>query len=815
MVSTRTANWLDLGVGDVLTYQATELPDRGGAALKVVGIYRPANLTDLFWTGQEMIAAKRTGAAEQVEPADDAVLITPAAMEALRPSQVIHVVHLTATGSLLLQNRSDQVFDGIARSTADLSRRGYVVNTDIQSLVQRIDDEQRLMYLGVPIGALQLLVLCWFALYLAIKYTGDERRPDIGLLKLRGARRYRIWLLLSGQSAVPMLLGAVAGVVAGSAAGRYFGGTITRPESTRLAAALAGSAAALAILGAFLAAIVAERRSLAAPVVDLLRQVPARRRAWRDAVDLVIVAVAVAALFQVDSAGPGTASGLALVAPGLAALAVALVVARLTTRLAAQAGGEALRVGRPVLALTAIYLARRPGVPRLCALLIVAVALLGTSVLTWDAGTRAARLRASQELGADRVLIVQAENRSHLLDAVRAADPDGRYAMAAVSFTESDRVLLVDSPRLAAVAKWHSAYGVPTAADAARVLRGEDKVPTPIRVTGTTVEVDLSQDPGPPSGSRVERRPYLQLLLAGEHGRRIVARAGPLTTGRQTVRVPVPGCAQPPHCRLVSIAYVGTANGVTYLSMLPGATLTLHRLDQSGPSTPQTPVLDTAVLADRARWRPTAGSTPPSLVFSPADAGAGLRLRVNSDLGLGQRRDDGLYPMDTPARLAVLRAGPYQLDAFAGDPRMELFETTVPVEVAATAPLLPRLGERGSLADLEYADRLGADFGGAESMQVWLTRDAPPSLLTRLTEQGIVLGGDQTLDDAVAGYLRQAPPLARRRAGRAARAGRVDPARPPRCRRWPPGTAGRLGVRGHGDRPRGTGVRGRADPVLR
>src|SRR6185312_2098327 len=110
----------------------------------------------------------------------------------------------------------------------------------------------------------------------------------------------------------------------------------------------------------------------------------------------------------------GTTAGLAVLAPGLVALAVGLLVARAVTAVAARAAGEALRNGWPAGALTAIHLARRPGVDRLCALLVVTIAMLGTAVLAWDAGNRAGRLRAEQELRADRVLTVRAANRAHL-----------------------------------------------------------------------------------------------------------------------------------------------------------------------------------------------------------------------------------------------------------------------------------------------------------------------------------------------------------------------------------------------------------------
>ena len=281
-------------------------------------------------------------------------------------------------------------------------------------------------------GAFQLLLLCWFALYLAVKYTGDERRPDVGLVKLRGATRGRTWALVGGQSAVPMLAGAVLGLPVGYLVATAVTGPIEEPSVVSQALSLSVGAVVVAVFGALLAALLAERRSLGATVAELLRQTPGKARAWRDLFDLVLVIIAGIAVYQVKTRASGDAAGLALLAPGLAALACALVASRLITAVAGRLVEGALRHGRPARALTAIYLARRPGVHRLAALMIVTVALLGTSYITWDAGVTAGRTRAELEVGADRVLTVRAENRLALLQAVRAADPSGKQAMAVV-----------------------------------------------------------------------------------------------------------------------------------------------------------------------------------------------------------------------------------------------------------------------------------------------------------------------------------------------------------------------------------------------
>ena len=85
--------------------------------------------------------------------------------------------------------------------------------------------------------------------------------------------------------------------------------------------------------------------------------------------------------------------------------------------------------------------------------------------------------RASNEVGADRVLIVQADSRSRLLAAPARVDPEGRTAMAVVALAVDRGVLAVDASRLAAVARWRGEYGgprpgpSPTACDPRRASR--------------------------------------------------------------------------------------------------------------------------------------------------------------------------------------------------------------------------------------------------------------------------------------------------------------------------------------------------------
>ncbi|MFD0584929.1 FtsX-like permease family protein [Dactylosporangium darangshiense] len=640
MVSYRTARWLRVKPGDALTFANSGLPRP--IQLRVVGVYRPDDPNDPFWSSTDQLVAKSlpsSAAPEITEPVDDALLAAPALFDKGLPVPIRTIVDMVAEPSLLVDHAPEEVRSRLSAATVEAGNNRLTLNTQLGATLDKVERDRRLVSLGVPVGAFQLLVLCWFALYLAVKYTGEERRPDIGLVKLRGATRARSWTLVSGQSALPMLAGALLGLPIGYAAATAVTGAIRNASVNEQAAALSGGAVAVAVLGALLAALLAERRSLSSSVSELLRQGSARSRLWRDLFDLVLVALAAAAVYQVKHRASGDAAGLALLAPGLAALAFALVAARLITFTAGRMVEGALRHGRPARALSAIYLARRPGVHRLAALMIVTVALLCTSALTWNHGRNEGRARAELEVGTDRVLSVRAENRLALLNAVRAVDPRGEHAMAAVESLRSgsDRVLLVDSPRLAKVATWRPEYG-PGAAETAALLHPD--APAPIYFTAGELALDFTNHYSVNDPSRVV---YLDVVFADPKGTRVGARLGPLAEGRQTLRAAVPGCANAPGCRLSSLQIMqSTLEQKVFFAARPGVEVTVHAMTGDDGR----PVLSKEMLADRTRWRLGVNGNPPNLIVTPvAD---GMRLMV-APIHSGGAVDPGVYPW-TPRR---------------------------------------------------------------------------------------------------------------------------------------------------------------------
>lgn len=544
----------------------------------------------------------------------------------------------------------------------------------------------------IPLGL--VVLLGWFAFSLAGRFTGRDRREDAGLLKLRGSTRGSVLRLATGQHLVPLIGGGIAGLPLGFLAGWLLAGRL--PVRTEWWLAVLGSVAAVLVvlLGGLLALTAVDALAHRAPVIVLLRRVPASRGDWRSlAVDIAFVALAAAAAYQSRSAGPE--SGLGVAAPALVAFAIALILARLLRSLADRAGGAAVRAGRLRAGLTAVHFSRQPGTDRVFALVVVSIAVFVLSIGGLFAGRAEQRARASQELGADRVLTVSAANRTQLLDAVRRADPSGRYAMAAVIDTKnSPPILAVDTSRLAAVSGL--TFPVVTPPPAALPL-----------ITGRRLDLAVT--------STQQRQASLGVTLQHEGtGAVIRAEFTPIRPGVNTVSVAVPGCGKAPGCRLV--------NWDIFAGPDVTGTLTVHSLTQKEPAAT---IASRAQLADPARWR----SDFTGLAIQLA-TGDGLTLapapKSTDVVAVGTRA----YAVDTTLPLPLVLAGRAPSGWRFDDATLLGFGTPgAAARVAGTAAVLPVLGRAGVLGDLDALRRLGFEGG---TFQVWLAKDAPASVVGKL-----------------------------------------------------------------------------------
>ena len=760
LLSRRTAQALQVAAGDKVDFVLSSQPP---VEFTVTGTYQLLDPLGQYW------ALTDFGGSAALDPGADGPgdpgFVSSDTIAALPIKEILADYHLRIPPGEFL--------DDLAGLRADLAAVGrdngaWRVTTDAVTLANRIDRERDLVALGVGVAAVQLLVLCWFGLFFAVRHTAEQRRPDIGLLKLRGAARWRLWYLAIAQSAVPMLFGAVAGAAAGLGGARLVAGEV---PDTASAALVSGIAALAALAGAVLAAVAADAGGMRATVTDLLRHVPSRRRGWRaEVVDLVIVLVAAAGLYQsyVTSVEPGATSGLALLAPALVVVLVALVAARLLTPLAGWLGRHALRRGRVPAALGATQLARRPGTHRVFALLVIAVALLGTAVGGWTAAGDSRVERARHELGAERVLTVQARSRAQLVAAVRAADPGGRQAMAVVRGTDGPvRVLLaVDSARFAAVADWQSAYGGPPPAALAELLH--PPAPAPLSTKDGELTLDAGAklmaaplapltpgDTGGAAGGVVAAMTdplFVLLHLANDAGDQVTVRFGPVSGPRAGYTAPLRGCGA--GCRVIGIEPVTRNFAGRSVVPEPGATVTIFGLAGAAG-----PVVPADALGDVARWRAGVGVN----TVGPNLTTAGGRLTITAvRAGREEDRATRVYAVDAPAPLPVVTTGNATAPP-SGDARLPVFGgEDVPVRTVGTVGTLPTAARFGYLMDLEYADRIAENPGTGDVPQVWLTADAAPDIVERLLAGGLTVISDETVAGVTDRFGDEAPPAALR-----------------------------------------------------
>jgi putative ABC transport system permease protein len=735
-ISQDAAQQLGVGPGDTLSLRAS--PTIEPITLTIVGRYSVPDPAGPYWSNPLFQA--RDGGLEPV--------FTPLATFTSRQLWEPTITWDVQVPDRLIRGDGGYDLSGVLRDAdVRLGQSELRLVTTTARLLETIAGDRRTIRVGVLVSMIQIVVLAWFAIGLAGRYTGRDRRGDAALLKLRGSTRLGMLRLAWGQHLVPLVLGALIGAPLGYLLASALAGPV-RPADRHSAVLLSAAAVAAVLLGGSLVLALVEAVVLRLPVADLLRDVTSGRGGWRGGlVDLLLLAVAVAAVYQARASGPD--SGLALAAPALVALAVALLLARLLGRLADRGGGAAVRAGRLRLGLTAVQVSRRPGTDRVFALLVVAVAMFATAAGGWQADRINRMNRSAAELGATRVLSVQAANRTALEQAVRSADPPGREAMAVVAdVVGTPGVIAVDSSRLAAVARWRPEYGPVGALPSA----GAD-APAPRAlpaITGDHLTVRVRRDGG--------AAPALGLVLQNEGtGLPVKVPFGVLRAGEQTVTAAVAGCAAPPGCRILRWELTTPAEADGRTAPAPaGTAVTVRGLIQQNP--PAT-ILDRGALGDITRWR----SGTSGAAMDVAAAGGVLRMAVDKNSVELPQVGFQVYAVDTVVPLPIVLAGPPPASWRFAEPALSSFGgSPVPVRVAGTAAALPVLGRAGVLVDLDAARRLTGDANPAGQFQVWLGPGARAGIVDRLTAGGLVVLGDDTVTGRAGRLGEQGPSAASR-----------------------------------------------------
>ncbi|GAA3454904.1 hypothetical protein GCM10018962_67370 [Dactylosporangium matsuzakiense] len=712
VLSEAAAKRLGLAVGARVNSQAATfdsslnlfVPAGTAWTMTVVGLVRPRDPADLYW-----------GHADRSEQdyQNDPMYVARNTLAGIDHPRELQSFEARATAGAITVERLAALREWLA-ATADQDETGRIsVSTTLPDLLDRIDRSRAEAHAVIPLAAIPVVVLAWAVILLAVANTARAHRYEYGVVALRGVPRGVLWWLAAGETVLAVLAGAPVGVLLG----RLIVGAAA-PAPAYMDRSLLPYAG-IAVLGALLAGLVVQLRTVSAPVSTLLREVDRGSARVRTLLlETVFVLIAAAAIAQRRS---GVLTGVTLVAPALIIAALALLSARLLRPLAARLAARYLRRGALSAALTAFRLARRPAAHRLLVLLVVAFGSFSFAGLATVVGDRDQQYRAELTVGAPTVLSIGQTTRTELLRATRAADPAGRYAMAAVPIpavsTALPSSLAVDSTRLAAVAYWPAGYSPePVSALAARLRPAAGPGVT---LTGATLGVDLT------AVDLAGKPATLTAVVAPAGGvQRVPVDLGALSLGRHTYTAATPVCAA--GCRLVSIQ-IGLPTNLG-----APARLALHSV-QGQPFT--------------AAWRMPAGA-------SATATGGGLEVTLPPS----PRREAGsLLPPDVPAALALVSTGPLPPDgAYAA------FDGPVGGTVVGHADRLPRLGRRGVLVDLEEADRASTDSELTGLGEVWLAADAPPSIAEALTAAGLSIVGRQTVADERAVLGRSGSALALR-----------------------------------------------------
>jgi putative ABC transport system permease protein len=385
----------------------------------------------------------------------------------------------------------------------------------------------------------------------------------------------------------------------------------------------------------------------------------------------------------------GSLTGVGLFAPALALLTLALLLSRVLLPLIGRAAAAALRRGRLGPALAGLQLTRRPGASRLFALLVAAAAVAGYAGCAVDTGVLGRDEQARLGAGAERVLTVQPVSGRQLLAAVTAADPEAKWAMAVTQISSGGDVampgLAVDTGRLAEVATWPA-----DATPAWRVAEQLRPVATePTTIDGPELSVDVTS-----SSDRLQ----LTVSVSSVSGEAAVD-MGRLRAGRATYRQRPEICHD--GCRINGLQIGGS--GKTQVK----AQVVIHSLGN--------------------HWL---ASEPAKLTTGPDDVT--VAVDVSPTYGEVARLRPGGVP--DPLPIAASGTPPEAIKSLADD--------TLRVTSVAALPVVPSLGRRAFLVDLNYVGLLASGTRRAQAAQVWLNSAAPPDAVDRLTAQGLTVVDD-------------------------------------------------------------------------
>ncbi len=747
-VSTTTATGLRLRPGSPIDVGLT-LPAASRGAT-VVGVYDAVTATGPAFavSSPAQSTAENPAAAPDAQPPSlDLVLASRALLLGNLPDSGVTIYRTLRPGSVHVGDLAalTGVLGGVTRNVDLPDQPQYSVSSGMSGLVTALAGERATVQRSALVVTAQLVLLSWFVLYLLVAATTEERAPEVAVAKLRGMGPRAVGRFVLAEPVVLLVLAAPLGLLLGLAADTALvRAGLDRQAQVRLDTPT-GVAMVAAALGGLVACALAARRVLTVPVLAEMRRTGGRRArvARTVAVDAVIVTVAVVGVLQARGNRSDT---LVLLVPALLAVAVGVPVARLVPVLAALEVRRTRRSPRIGAFLAARNLARRPTGSRLVVLLAVAVALAVFAVDGWDvaAGTRANVAR--QQVGAASVLHVAYEPGPRLVEQVRAADPDGRSAMAAVQSAggSTGALLAVDSARLGPVTAWDPAWARTSMSALTAALH--PAAAPPVQLVGPAVTVRTRYTP-PGRGPGIAWG--LSLRVLGYDGTVSDVGLGTVGVGTSQLRARLPGdCLRRP-CGVLRVTLGRPVTGGAADGLPAQGTVELAGMaDSTGHRPPPS-----AGPPGTARWRVARSALGVVDAQRPPDA----VLAAGSDpswfvaaLGGGTAGDVGVESTAFPSTVPVLAGSDAPANSYAAVPGA-VYASGLGYGQLIVSPVdgrgvLPRVGTTGSMADMTVLATQDSARGSDVDSQVWVAAGAPADLVTRLRDQGVRVLSTETLN---------------------------------------------------------------------
>jgi putative ABC transport system permease protein len=484
-----------------------------------------------------------------------------------------------------------------------------------------------------------------------------------------------------------------------------------------------------AVFGGLLATALAARQTVTQPVVEQWRRTPrSRRHAWVvDAVVLAITAVGLAELLAGDVITDATGQrASALIAPGLLAVALALIARRLLP-LACRALFRLTRTHGDIGAFLAMrQISRGSATASTVIVLAAGLGLAVFAVAAWSVTSRNFQEVARVHNGAETVFVVPRSDVATL----RKISADIPGTAPVIVTPGPPAMLATDLARFASVALWRPSYAGNRPLSAMTAKLAPPAAPR-VLMGGDRIRAHVSTPKIPEGWSAIL---YADFRVTGE------TKPATIPLGRPDSRIKVHEWGLPRGCRDAVCELRGLRLEVTMatgasLEDGPTGSVVVKKLEvrQDG----RWSTVD-AGLADTSRWTPA---------FVPRE---GLPLSLES-FGTGASRPD-TFPDPLPALSSGSGAGqklPGLDDAhFSG------------YESVASTRALPGLNAPGVVVDLETADRVAYGYSPRTEFQIWAAPGRGDEVREALRRDSVPVLATRTTDDLVSGYVTQGPGLA-------------------------------------------------------